>query len=210
MWDAEFAPTGAEHDDAPLAIDHLAAVVRIEEYLSWQLYWRALFGLQQSFQADVIDPSGLVLSQPLQSSDGALRITLNASEALGTLSSRFVEHNLGGGYQHIALATPDLLATADRMVIQGADILPIPANYYDDIAARFGLDDARRDALAHAGILYDADGVGDYLQLYSRAFRKRFFFEFVERHDYHGYGAPNASIRLASQERYKYAETMVD
>lgn len=206
MWDGEFTPTGAVVDDAPLSIDHLAAVVRIEEYLSWQLYWRSLFGLQQSFQADVIDPSGLVLSQPLQSADGALRVTLNASEALGTLSSRFVEHNVGGGYQHIALATPDLLARTASMAQGGAEILPIPANYHDDIAARFGLNDQRRDALAQANIFYDADGNGgDYLQLFSRAFHKRFFFEFVERHDYEGYGAPNASIRLASQERYKYA-----
>ncbi|WP_306341391.1 bifunctional sugar phosphate isomerase/epimerase/4-hydroxyphenylpyruvate dioxygenase family protein [Sphingobium sp. Z007] len=210
MWDGEFAPTGAVHDDAPLAIDHLAAVVQIEEYLSWQLYWRSLFGLQQSFQADVIDPSGLVLSQPLQSADGALRVTLNASEALGTLSSRFVEHNLGGGYQHIALSTPDLLATADHMAGKGADILPIPPNYHDDIAARFGLDHQRVAALTEAHILYDADGSGEYLQLYSRAFRKRFFFEFVERDHYQGYGAPNASIRLAAQERYKSAANDVE
>ena len=132
-------------------------------------------------------------------------MTLNASEALGTLSSRFVEHNLGGGYQHIALSTPDLLATADHMGGKGADILPIPPNYHDDIAARFGLDDQRVAALGQANILYDADGTGEYLQLYSRAFRKRFFFEFVERDNYQGYGAPNASIRLASQERYKNA-----
>lgn len=205
IWTEEFAPLGAAVDTDPLTIDHLAAVVRIEEYLSWQLYWRSLFGLQESVQADVIDPSGLVLSQPLRSVDGALRLTLNASEAAGTLSSRFVEHNLGGGYQHIALGTPDLAAKAARIAGQGADMLSITDNYYDDLSARFGLAPQVRDQLRAAHMLYDADAEGDYRQLYSRAFQKRFFFEFVERHSYEGYGAANAGVRLASQERFKPA-----
>ena len=203
VWEAEFVPTGAAVDADPLAIDHLAAVVRIDEYLSWQLYWRSLFGLEQSLQSDVIDPSGLVLSQPLKSADGALRVTLNASDASGTLSSRFVDHNVGGGYQHVALASGDLVGKAARLAASGADMLPIGDNYYDDVAARFGLDPVTRDRLQAANILYDADTQGDYRQLYSRAFHKRFFFEFVERRAYEGYGAPNAGVRLASQERFK-------
>jgi len=209
MWAGEFEPTGEVADDRPLTIDHLAAVVRIEEYLSWQLYWRSLFGLEQSPQADVIDPSGLVLSQPLQSADGALRLTLNASEAMGTLSSRFVEHNFGGGYQHIALATPDLMERASELRRKEADILPINGNYYADLSARFGLAMEESSRLAGAHILYDRDGQGEYRQLYSRAFRKRFFFEFVERTDYQGYGAPNAGVRLAAQLRYRSSDDSI-
>lgn len=203
MWADEFAPSDETPDTRPLTIDHLAAVVRIEEYLSWQLYWRSLFGLQQSAQADVIDPSGLVLSQPLQSSDGVLRLTLNASDAAGTLSSRFVEHNFGGGYQHIALATPDLMEKAIELRQAGAEILPVNDNYYADVAARFGLTEDQKARMADANMLYDRDEQGEYRQLYSRAFRKRFFFEFVERHQYQGYGAANAGVRLAAQERFR-------
>ena len=203
MWDAEFAPTGAPHDARDLTIDHLAAVVRIEEYLSWQLYWRSLFGLDHGAQADVIDPSGLVLSQPLQTADGALRITLNASEAARTLSSRFVEQNFGGGYQHIAFATKDLVKKAEELQRSGARILEVSGNYYDDLRARFGLDPKAVSAMEHAHLLYDQNDGGEYRQLYSRAFQKRFFFEFVERTGYEGYGAPNAGVRLAAQERFK-------
>jgi 4-hydroxyphenylpyruvate dioxygenase len=141
----------------------------------------------------------------LQSADGALRVTLNASEAAGTLSSRFVDHNFGGGYQHVALATDDLDIKAGRLAENGADLLAIGDNYYDDLAARFGLDAAALERLRAAHILYDADAGGDYRQLYSRAFRKRFFFEFVQRRGYEGYGAPNAGVRLAAQERFKPA-----
>jgi 4-hydroxyphenylpyruvate dioxygenase len=57
--------------------------------------------------------------------------------------------------------------------------------------------------------LYDRDGQGEYRQLYSRAFRKRFFFEFVERTDYQGYGAPNAGVRLAAQLRYRSSDDSI-
>lgn len=203
MWEEEFAPTGVQPGSAALAIDHMAAVVPIQEYLSWQLYWRSLFGLEEHQQADVIDPSGLVLSQPLQTKDGALRVTLNASDASDTLSARFVGQSLGGGYQHIALLTPDLAGMAMAMQDAGADRLPIADNYYDDLAARFGLSAEERNALQSHYMLYDRDGAGEYWQLYSRAFHRQFFFEFVQRREYAGYGAPNAGVRLAAQERYK-------
>ncbi|NWK99028.1 3-keto-5-aminohexanoate cleavage protein [Sphingobium lactosutens] len=205
MWADEFTPTGVDADSDFLEIDHLAAVVRIEEYLSWQLYWRSLFGLEQSSQADVIDPSGLVLSQPLQSADGALRLTLNASDAVGTLSARFVEHNFGGGYQHVAFATSGLVDKARDLEERKAETLPISNNYYCDLSARYGFDAGMRGKLAAAHILYDRSAEGEYWQLYSRAFQKRFFFEFVKRRNYEGYGAPNAGVRLASQERFKTA-----
>ena len=82
--------------------------------------------------------------------------------------------------------------------------MPIPRNYYEDLEARFGLDDALLVAsLQSFNILYDRDTEGEYFQLFSRAFAKRFFFEFVERRDYRGYGAANAPIRLAAQSRYR-------
>lgn len=212
LWAREFAAISGDalRDDVGVrAIDHLAAVVHNDEFLSWQLYWRALFGLEGRDANDVIDPSGLVHSQALQSPGGTFRLTLNASDARETLSSRFLAQGLGGGFQHVALACGDVMAAAAAMRDRGAALLDIPANYYDDLAARFGFDEAACTAMAAAGVLYDEDGAGSsYRQLYSRAFDKLFFFEFVERGgDYAGYGAPNAGIRLAAQNRFREPES---
>jgi 4-hydroxyphenylpyruvate dioxygenase len=57
--------------------------------------------------------------------------------------------------------------------------------------------------LAQFNILYDRDSDGEYFQLVSRVFAKRFFFESVERRGYRGFGAANAAIRLAAQSRYR-------
>lgn len=208
LWAREFeaiAMPDPEHDAGVCSIDHLAAVVHNDEFLSWQLYWRALFGLEGRDANDVIDPSGLVHSQALQSPDGAFRLTLNASDARETLSSRFLAQGLGGGFQHVALACEDVMATADALQARNAAMLDISANYYDDLVARFGFDGDAAAAMARGGVLYDEDAQGNpYRQLYSRAFDKLFFFEFVERSArYAGYGAPNAGVRLAAQNRFR-------
>ena len=61
------------------------------------------------------------------------------------------------------------------------DSLPIPENYYYDLGARFGLEDAVLSRMAELNILYDEDERGTYHHLYTRAFAKRFFFEVVQR-----------------------------
>jgi 4-hydroxyphenylpyruvate dioxygenase len=215
LWTREFETLTAADlaDDAhACAVDHLAAVVHNDEFLSWQLYWRALFGLEGRDANDVIDPSGLVHSQALQSPDGAFRLTLNASDARETLSSRFLAQGMGGGFQHVALASDDLFATAAATQRRGAAMLEIPGNYYEDLAARFGFDDEATACMEAAGMLYDEDLQGRaYRQLYSRAFDKLFFFEFVERlGGYPGYGAPNAGVRLAAQNRFREVQDFVD
>ena len=197
-WPGRGDPVGAE------TVDHLAAVVHTDEFLSWKLYWRSLFDLSEQEAQDVIDPSGLVQSQAIRSADGAFRITLNSSDAQRTLSARFLAQAFGAGFQHIAFTTRDIFATAEALRANGLPHLEIPANYYDDLVARFGLADEMIARMAALGILYDKDADGrDYWQLYSRAFEKRFFFEFVQRDGYQGYGAPNAGIRLAAQSRYR-------
>ena len=88
------------------------------------------------------------------------------------------------------------------MAANGFAALEITPNYYDDVAARFGLGEAMISRLRAHNILYDRDEAGEYLQFYSRNWGQGFFFEIVERRDlYRGYGAPNAPFRIASQKR---------
>jgi 4-hydroxyphenylpyruvate dioxygenase len=83
-----------------------------------------------------------------------------------------------------------------------APLLPIPINYYDDLSARLGLDDATLASLQKHGLLYDRDVQGDFMHFYTDPFQDRFFFEVVERRDgYGGFGAANSSVRAAAQAR---------
>ncbi|ATY31054.1 bifunctional sugar phosphate isomerase/epimerase/4-hydroxyphenylpyruvate dioxygenase family protein [Sphingomonas psychrotolerans] len=205
LWEREFIADEPPASGIGLTgIDHVAVSVDLDEFLSWQLYWSALFGLGKQEEQDILDPSGLVQSRAMETPDGTFRITMNAGGGRSTLASRFVEKQLGAGFQHLAFATANLVTTARQLAAVEAEILDIPANYYADLIARGELSPGEADTLSAHHLLLDvsADG-GRYHQLYSRAFDRRFFFEIVERTNYRGFGARNAPVRLAAQARYR-------
>ena len=204
VWDVEFEPTGEDPATASAglsSVDHISQSMHYEEMLSWLLFYTSLLDVSKMPEQDVLDPGGLVKSQVIQSSDGTLRLVLNASQSKHALSTRFLWEAFGSGVQHIAFATADIFQTVKRLKANGVALLPIPENYYDDLETKTDLSSERIDALKAHNILYDRDGSAEYLQIYTRTFDDRFFFEIVERRGYRGFGAVNAPIRLAAQSR---------
>jgi len=203
VWEIEFAPTGIEPSGGGLvAVDHVAETMSYDLMLSWSLFYTSIFDMTKSPMVDVIDPDGLVRSQAIATPDRSFRVTLNGAETHRTLAGKFLAGSFGAGVQHIAFACSDIFATAGRLAELGFEPLPMPQNYYDDIAARFTIDEAVMKKMARFSILYDEDAKGRYFQFYSRPFGDGQFFEVVERVDgYDGYGAPNAPFRIAAQKR---------
>lgn len=205
IWRTEFEalPAVACLDAGLERIDHFSQSMQFEEMLSWLLYYVTLFEVEKSPAIEIADPVGLVQSQAVQSADRGVRILLNSSASGQTLVDRFLHSYGGAGVQHVSFATRDIFNTATRLRALGTETLPIPENYYYDLGARFGLDDAVLSRMADLNILYDEDEKGSYHHLYTRAFAKRFFFEVVQRHGYDGYGARDTAIRLAAQSRFR-------
>jgi 4-hydroxyphenylpyruvate dioxygenase len=203
VWDVEFEPVPAgKSTDAGLSVvDHISQSMHYEDMLSWLLFYTSLLDVRKTPQVDITDPGGIVRSQVVETTNGTLRIALNASQSPRTQSSRFLNEYFGSGVQHIAFATDDILATAARLKANGVESLRIPENYYDDLEARTGLDAARLKLLKDNNVLYDKDDSGEYLQLYTKSFKDLFFLEIVQRRGYKGFGAINAPIRLNAQSR---------
>jgi 4-hydroxyphenylpyruvate dioxygenase len=203
FWEDDFDLIPVSGEATPLlGIDHVVLALPVGRMASHVLFWRALFGLVPQPQLDTADPYGLVHSRALVSPDGKLRMVLNASEGRGTLTGRFVSAFAGAGVHHVALATPDILRTARELEVLHAPLLPMPVNYYDDLSARWALDDATLSELRKHALLYDRDEAGEFRHLYTDTFHDRFFFEAVQRQaGYAGFGAANASVRTAAQAR---------
>ena len=204
-WDVDFEPLSlnASSQSAGLTrIDHISQTMRYEEMLTWLLFYTSLFDLAKSPTQAVVDPGGVVQSQVVETADGAMRLVLNTSQSGQTLSSRFLSDVFGAGVQHIAFATDDILSTVDMLRVNGVDLLPIPANYYDDLETRADLGPEMIDRLRAGNILYDGDGHSEFFQVYTKAVLETgFFFEIVQRRNNRGFGAVNAPIRLAAQAR---------
>jgi 4-hydroxyphenylpyruvate dioxygenase len=184
------------------SVDHLAQTMTYDEMLSWSLFYSSLLRMDKTPMLDVIDPDGLVRSQALAAPDGSFRVTLNGAETHRTIAGAFLAKSFGAPVQHVAFLTEDMFATADALCGKGFESLPIPGNYYDDLASRFDLPDEELDRMKRHNILYDEDEHGAFRQLYSRPLAGGLFFEVVDRGaGYTGYGAPNSPFRIAAQKR---------
>ena len=208
-WDQDFVPIASDADSNHLnKIDHISQSMPYEQMLSWQQFYTGIFHLQRSPQLEIADPLGLVQSQAILNSEKTFRIVLNGSAATRTMSARFLAEFFGAGVQHIAFECDDIFETVAGMRSAGATFLKIPDNYYDDVESRYELDPAIATRMRANQILYDRDDTGEFFQIYTHAFDERFFFEIVERRGYQGFGAPNASVRLAAQTREARPITM--
>ncbi|MEU1853221.1 TIM barrel protein [Streptomyces sp. NPDC019990] len=190
-WRADFEDTGREPEPAHLSgIDHLALTQPWHHFDEAALFHRGVLGLRAQESVDLADPYGLLRSRVVTNPDGSVRIALT----VGAAPTDDTVHA-----QHIALATGDVVASARRFREAGGTLLPVPANYYDDLAARFEFADGELETYRDLGILYDRDAHGAFRHCYTRTVG-RVFFELVQRDDgYRGYGAANAPVRLAAQ-----------
>lgn len=205
MWDIDFRPVkdgGALETNGLACIDHVGQTMDHGEMLTWLLFYTSIFQTRKSPLVDVIDPSGIVRSQAIENEGGTFRLTLNGAENRRTLAGHFIAESFGSSVQHLAFGCDNIFETVAALKARGFMPLPISANYYDDIEARFGLDPELADSLREQNILYDRDEHGEYFQLYAPTWGEGFIFEIVERRcAYKGYGAPNAPFRIAAQKR---------
>ncbi|MGO3180466.1 MAG: 4-hydroxyphenylpyruvate dioxygenase family protein, partial [Brevibacterium linens] len=199
QWTDEF---GTVPDDRQSAIDHINLAQPAHHYDEAVLFYTSLLALTALPSQDVPSPSGLVRSQVMSSADGAVRMPLNVSpdhspNALGRGAGSTAETYP----EHVAIACDDIFTAAMTAVARGLKFLEVPQNYYEDLAARFDLAPELLDRLSEHNILYDRDDEGEFLHFYTSTIGS-VFFEMVERRTgYHGFGAPNAPVRLAAQYR---------
>ncbi|MEU4000778.1 TIM barrel protein [Streptomyces fungicidicus] len=190
-WRSDFADVA--HTPAATAvrhIDHLALTQPWHHFDEAALFHRGVLGLLAGESVDVADPYGLLRSRAVGNADGSVRIALG----VGAAPTDDTAHA-----QHIALATDDVVAAARRFRAAGGRLLPIPANYYEDLAARHEFADGELEAYHDLGILYDRDDRGVLRHCYTLTVG-RVFFEIVQRDGGHrGYGARDAPVRLAAQ-----------
>jgi 4-hydroxyphenylpyruvate dioxygenase len=197
-WEDEFGPaTSSDGPEAGIGIttvDHVALIQPWDRFDEAALFFRSVLGLRIDAGLDLPSETGLVRSRSVVSEDKHVRLAINIAPVQPSGEGAFIDH--------IAFATSDLLATVRAMRERGCQLLPIPANYYDDLAARFDLPDERLVELAENSVLYDRDGDGEFLHAYTTPVGA-FVFEVVQRvDDYNGYGAANAHVRLAATRAF--------
>jgi len=206
VMDAEaLAALAAHAPTATARVDHLVQALPAGQIEPWVLFQRAVLGLTPRRSVVLHDPFGIIRSREIESDDKAIRTSLIVSERDNTAISRSVARLGGGGVQQVAIEVGDLLATMVALRAQGAPLLPVPDNYYDDLDAKYALEAAFLAALRKAGVFYERDAQGgEYLHAYAAPFDDRFEFELIERRGgYDLYGSTNSPFRLAALAEWR-------
>lgn len=201
LFNTDFVMTPPTAKAGPLCkVDHLAQALPSGDFDTWVLFYRALLGLEPGENWELADPYGLVRSRALSNAGRTLRLPLNISQSTQTGTSQTLSLQAGACVHHIAFSCDDIFEAAEKLTALGADFLPIPDNYYNDLQNKFDISDDLLARLSDGNILYDASPNGEFFHIYTTLFAGRFFFEIVQRTgSYDGYGAVNAGLRMAAQ-----------
>ena len=190
-WVGEFGAPADEGIPRIERVDHVNLAQPWQHFDAGVLFFHAVLDLRPQPSMEVAGPVGLVRSQVLRSTDGVVRIALNL------VPSGADQHAILP--QHVAFAASDVLALAESARDRGFLPLDIPANYYDDLEARYDIDDLVLNKLKELNVMYDRDETGEFLHFYTRPIGTVFLEVVERRHGYEGYGALNAPVRLAAQ-----------
>jgi 4-hydroxyphenylpyruvate dioxygenase len=192
-WLTDFltaGPPGAGVSPDLTGIDHVALAQPFDFFDEAVLFYRSVLGLEPQRADELATPDGLVRSRAARAPDGGVRFALSVP-LVGTN---------GFDFQHVALASGDVLAAARAMRERGVPLLRIPDNYYDDLLARTRLEPETVEQMRDLCVLYDATDDGELFHVYTELVGPGLCFEIVERRGaYDGYGAANSPVRIAAQ-----------
>lgn len=164
-------------------IDHVVA--NVEHMDEWVTYYEQVFGLDLFMHFDINTGRSALMSKVVSSTDGWIKMPINEPSSANSQIQEFLDQYNGPGVQHIALLTPNIIATIDEMRKMGQEFLDVPDSYYDEaFEERVGKIDEDKETLRPLRILVDRDNETGYLlQLFTKCVfaRPTLFFEVIQR-----------------------------
>jgi 4-hydroxyphenylpyruvate dioxygenase len=193
-----------------VALDHVVGNVELGQMDEWVDFYHRVMGftnLAEFIGDDIATEYSALMSKVVANGNHRVKFPLN-EPAVGKKKSQideYLEFYGGPGVQHLALATPDILATVDTLRQRGVQFLATPDSYYTDpvLRERIGRVRVPVEELRSRGILVDRDEDGYLLQIFTKPIgdRPTVFFEFIERHGSLGFGKGNFRALFEAIER---------
>jgi 4-hydroxyphenylpyruvate dioxygenase len=200
----------AAGEPAFIALDHVVGNVELGRMDEWVEFYNRVMGftnMAEFIGDDIATEYSALMSKVVASGNHRVKFPLNEPSP-GKRKSQideYLEFYGGSGVQHLALATPDILATVDELRSRGVEFLSAPDSYYTDPVLRSRIGEVRVEVkeLKKRGILVDRDEDGYLLQIFTKPIgdRPTVFFEFIERHGSLGFGKGNFKALFEAIER---------
>jgi 4-hydroxyphenylpyruvate dioxygenase len=219
------SPRGGKNRFNFLGFDHITAnfqtmkpaLLWLEHVLGFEPFWHVEFHTEEVAHTTNHHGSGL-RSQVMWDPISKIKFANNEPYRPFFKNSQinlFNEQHRGDGVQHVALATPDVLAAVSGLRARGVSFMKTPKSYYEMLPGRLkqlgvGAIDEDLAKLEELEVLVDGAGKGKYLlqiflqdsaELYHSPEAGPFFFELIQRKGDPGFGAGNFRALFESIER---------
>jgi len=190
------------------AVDHIVGNVAEGDMNYWASFFEKSMDLETFVHFDKGDIStqfSALVSKVVRSKNSSVKFPIN-EPAEGLKKSQieeYLEVNRGAGVQHVAIATDNILETIKCLRANGVEFIKTPETYYKVIAERAKVMDEKLEDIQELNILFDDEGDGYLLQLFTQpmADRPTLFFEFIKRKGSEGFGQNNFQSLFESIER---------
>lgn len=189
-------------------VDHCVGNVELGKMNDWVKFYEDVMGFKLLITFDDKDISTeytALMSKVVSNGNGYVKFPIN-EPAEGKRKSQieeYIEFYKGGGVQHIAIATDDIVATVSELRKRGVDFLYVPDNYYDDLLERVGEIEEDLEPLKANNILVDRDDEGYLLQIFTKPVQDRptVFYEIIQRRGAKSFGKGNFKALFEAIER---------
>lgn len=189
-------------------VDHCVGNVGWGEMNKWVEFYENVMGFKLLITFDDSDISTeytALMSKVVSNGNGYVKFPIN-EPAEGKRKSQIEEYldfYNGGGVQHIAIATDDIVHTVTELRQRGVEFLHVPDNYYDDLLDRVGEIDEDLQPLKNLNILVDRDDEGYLLQIFTKPVQDRptVFYEIIQRKGAKSFGKGNFKALFEAIER---------
>ncbi len=189
-------------------VDHCVGNVELGKMNDWVKFYEDVMGFKLLITFDDEDISTeytALMSKVVSNGNGYVKFPIN-EPAEGKKKSQieeYIEFYKGGGVQHIAIATDDIVATVSELRNRGVEFLYVPDNYYDDLLDRVGKIEEDIEPLKANNILVDRDDEGYLLQIFTKPVQDRptVFYEIIQRRGAKSFGKGNFKALFEAIER---------
>jgi 4-hydroxyphenylpyruvate dioxygenase len=183
-------------------LDHLTHNVRRGQMRTWSDFYGKLFGFTEQKYFDIKGQATGLFSQAMIAPDKAIRIPLNESQDDQSQIEEFIREYNGEGIQHLALTTPDIYTTVEKLRARGVRLQDTIETYYELVDKRVPGHGEDLERLKKNRILIDGSvhEEGILLQIFTETLFGPIFFEVIQRKGNEGFGNGNFQALFESIE----------
>jgi 4-hydroxyphenylpyruvate dioxygenase len=204
QWKSTYNPSEA----GLLYVDHCVGNVGWNQMNLWVKFYEEVMGFKNILTFDDNDISteySALMSKVMSNGNGFVKFPIN-EPAEGKKKSQveeYLDFYDGGGVQHVAIATNNIIETVTELQNRGIEFLKIPSSYYATVLDRVGHIDEDLKPLSELGILIDRDEEGYLLQIFTKPVEDRptLFFEIIQRKGAKSFGKGNFKALFEAIEK---------